>query len=73
MELERIERLEGSVHALGLVLNAVIRHSPAKEDLLAAIHETAEQMQAKLLASHVPDSVREGAAQFLNQWIQKGH
>ncbi|MDL5036820.1 hypothetical protein QRD40_10725 [Comamonas sp. Y6] len=68
-ELQRLERIEGQIEAIGMVLNALIAKHPEKQALLDVLQERSETMQVKLLSSHVPDAVLEGVEGFVRQWI----
>lgn len=70
-DIERIEKIEGQIAAIGMTLHALICDLPNNTGLLATIHERSEQMQSRLLPSHAPDKVLEGAQGWIHQWIVK--
>lgn len=70
-EIARVQRIEGQIAAIGMILNALVKESADPQALLAALTLRAEKMQAGLLASQQPDPLREGADDFFYQWISK--
>ena len=70
-EQARLERIEGQIAAIGMTLNVMLKNAANQTELIDLILERAERLQAHLLASHVPDEVRESAEKFVHQWVGK--
>ena len=70
-EIRRIEHIEGQIAAIGLTLNLIVETHTDPSGFRDAIRSRSERMQARLLASHVPDAVLAGAEAFVHQWLVK--
>jgi DNA-binding FrmR family transcriptional regulator len=72
-EKDQLQRIEGQIAAIGMALNLLIEGGADPAAFSDAIRNRSERLQARLLASHVPDAVREAAETFVYQWLVRKH
>jgi len=70
-DTKRIQFLEGQAAAIGMTLQVLIERTTNNAPLISDIQERAERLQARLLSTRAPDPVREGAQDWVRQWIPK--